>query len=188
MPEAKLANLVVNGGMRKFQMMRYLLLNPKRRKKELDDEDRVQEIFNDLKSKHGTQYTVMQLRIWAELIAGDLYSSTSDAPSENSMFQRAGGSSSGQKKKNSTGTDIAQALSEAATAITCALTGSAKTTPVGHGATITSSPAKLIDSRSKLYKQLSELQNLRSMGILTDAEYATEKETILSLLKELKSR
>lgn len=42
-------------------------------------------------TKHGTQYTVMQLRIWAKLIAGGLYSSTSDAPSENSMFERAGG-------------------------------------------------------------------------------------------------
>lgn len=44
----------------------------------------------------------------------------------------------------------------------------------------------MIDSRAKLYKQLSELQNLRSMGILTDAEYATEKETIMDLLKKLK--
>lgn len=93
----------------------------------------------------------------------------------------------GHKKKDPTRTAIAQALSEAATAIVCALTGSAKTTP-GHGAIITSSPANLIDSRSKLYKQLSEHQNLRSTGILTDAEYATEKETIMSLLKELKSR
>ena len=117
-----------------------------------------------------------------EVIAGGLYSSTSDPPSENSMFQRAGGSSSSQKKKDTTGTTIAQAL---ATAITCAL-DPAKTTP-GHGATSSSSPAKLIESRSKLYKQLSELQNLRSMGILTDAEYATEKETIMNLLKELKS-
>lgn len=158
----------------------------KKKKKKPDNEAKVQEIIDDLKSKYGTQYTIMQLRIWAELIAGGLYSSTSDPP-DNSMFQRAGGSSSGPKKKDQTGTAFAQALSEAATAITCALSGPAKTTP-GHGAITTSSPAKLIDSRSKLYKQLSELQNLRSMGILTDAEYATEKETIMSLLKELKSR
>ena len=60
---------------------------------------KAQEIFDDLKSKHGTQYTVMQLRIWAELIAGGLYSNTSDPPPENSMFQKAGGGSSGQKKR-----------------------------------------------------------------------------------------
>ena len=74
---------------------------PKKKKKKVDNEDKVQKIVDDLKSKHGTQYTVMQLRIWAELIAGGFYSSTSDPPSENSMFQRAGGSSSGQKKERS---------------------------------------------------------------------------------------
>ena len=66
-----------------------------KKKKKHDNEAKVQEIVDD----HGTQYTVMQLCIWAELIAGGLYSSTSDPPSENSMFQRAGGSSSGQKKR-----------------------------------------------------------------------------------------
>ena len=49
----------------------------------------------------------------------------------------------------------------------------------------TGSPAKLIESRSKLYKQLSELQNLKSMGVLTDAEYIEEKETIMGLLGKL---
>ena len=47
------------------------------------------------------------------------------------------------------------------------------------------SPAKLIESRSKLYKQLSELQNLKSMGVLTDTEYIEEKETIMGLLGKL---
>ena len=72
---------------------------PRKKKKKLDNEDKVQEVVDDLKSKHGTKYTVMQLRIWAELIASGLYSNTSDPPSENSMFQRAGGSSSGKKKE-----------------------------------------------------------------------------------------
>ena len=38
------------------------------------------------------------------------------------------------------------------------------------------SPAKVIDSRSKLYKQLPELQNLKTSGILTKEELITEKE------------
>ena len=159
------------------------------RKKKKDNEAKVQEIVDSLKSKYGSQFTIMQIRIWAELIASGLYPSTSEPPHENSMFQRAGGNSSSQKKKDQGGSAIAQALSEAATAITCALTQSssaAKGAP-GHGASINSSPAKMIDSRAKLYKQLLELQNLKSMGILTDAEYAMEKETIMDLLKKLKS-
>ena len=159
------------------------------RKKKKDNEAKVQEIVDSLKSKYGSQFTIMQIRIWAELIASGLYPSTSEPPHENSMFQKAGGSSASQKKKDQSGSAIAQALSEAATAITCALTQSssaAKGTPA-HGASTSSSPAKMIDSRAKLYKQLSELQNLKSMGILTDAEYAMEKETIMDLLKKLKS-
>ena len=50
------------------------------------------------------------------------------------------------------------------------------------------SPARLIDSRSKLYKQLSELQNSKSMGILNDAEYAIEKEMTMDLLRQLKGQ
>ena len=36
---------------------------PKKKKKKVDNEAKVQEIVDDLKLKHGTQYTVMQLRI-----------------------------------------------------------------------------------------------------------------------------
>ena len=158
-----------------------------RRKKKKDNEVKVQEIVDSLKSKYESQFTIMQLRIWAELIASGLYPSTSEPPYQNSMFQRAGGSSSSQRKRDQGGTAFTEALTEAATAITCALTqsGSSKGPP-RPGASTSSSPAKMIDSRAKLYKQLSELQNLRSTGILTDAEYATEKETIMDLLKKLK--
>ena len=65
----------------------YVTQPPKKEKKQ-DNEAKIQEIVDDLKSKHGTQYTVVQLRIWAELIAGGLYSSTSDPPSENSKSWR----------------------------------------------------------------------------------------------------
>ena len=90
-----------------------------------------------------------------------------------------------KKKQDQNESGVAQAL----TAFTQVLTGATKTVPLpsGQGVT-TSSPARLIESRSKLYKQLSELQNLKSAGILTESEYATEKETIMDLLKQLKGK
>ena len=104
----------------------------------------------------------MQLLIWAELIASG---STSELPYQNSIFQRAGSSSS-QRKSDQGATAFTEALTDAATAVTCVLTqsGSSKRTP-RPGASTSSSPAKMIDSRPKLYKQLSELQNLRSTGM-----------------------
>lgn len=50
------------------------------------------------------------------------------------------------------------------------------------------SPAKLIENHSKVYKQLSELKVLKSNGVLNDEEYTTEKATTMDLLKQLGSK
>ena len=68
-------------------------------KKKVDNEVEVQKIMDSLKSKNGTKYTVMQLRIWAELVCSGLYTSTEEPPCKNSMFQRAEGDSSSHEKK-----------------------------------------------------------------------------------------
>ena len=145
---------------------------PKR--KQSEREDKVQEIVHNLKEKHSTTYTPMQLRIWAEMIASSLHSSTEDPPNT-SMF--AGGTP--YKKNKEQPTPVAQALMDAATAIASALSPKVASC---------ASPAKGIENRSKLYKQLGELQNLRSMGVLNDDEYQTEKKSIMSLLHQLKTK
>ena len=97
------------------------------------------------------------------------------------MFMRAGGATP-YRKKSVQQSPITQALTEAAVAISTALSPSpGMQLNQGTG----TSPAKVIDSRSKLYKQLSELQNLKTSGILTEEEYITEKESIMTLLKQL---
>lgn len=54
-------------------------------------------------------------------------------------------------------------------------------------ATVGKSPAKLIENRSKCYKQLSELNNLRTAGVLSDSEYQLEKDSVMETLKELQN-
>ena len=146
------------------------------KKKAMEKEEKVQEVLKNLKEKHLSHCTAMQLRIWAEMIAGGIYVSMDDPPNT-TMFVRAGGGTPCKKKKEQD-SSVAHALTEAATAITSALS------PRVAGASV-GSPAKLIESRSKLYKQLSELQSLRSSGVLTDEEYKAEKEVIMELLKQL---
>ena len=134
----------------------------------------MQEVLEILKNKHESGFTPMQLRIWGEMIAGGLHSSTDDPP-QTSMFSRAGGKAI--QKKSSQVTNL---ITEAATAITSALTS-----PKPSGVVVqTTSPAKMI---SKLYRQLSELHNLHSTGVLTDSEYASEKQTIMDILQKLKA-
>ena len=47
-----------------------------------------------------------------------------------------------------------------------------------------SSPERLIDARSKCYKQLSEPYNLKSSGIFSE-EYLVEKSAVMANLKLL---
>lgn len=126
----------------------------KKRKKDEEREDKVGTIIKELKEKHGTNgYTPMQYRVWAEMVAGGVYTSTDNSPTT-SMFVRAGG---GTKKNSSS--------------VTVAASGS--------------SPAKVIENRSKCYKQLSDLKNLLDSGVLSILEYNEEKATVMATLKKL---
>ena len=59
--------------------------------------------IEELKEKHGqTTYTCMQYRIWAELLSGGVYSSTSEAPTHSTMFMRAGSGGKQKRKSHST--------------------------------------------------------------------------------------
>lgn len=140
------------------------------------------EVVEELKSKHCTKYTPMQYCIWSELIVGGLHISYSDAPDNNTMFNRAGGGAKSKSKCDES--PVAQALTDAATAITSVLTPKSSTVT----ARSRNSPAKLFENRSNLYRQLSELHSLKSAGVLTVEEYAMEKEAIMELLQQLKSR
>ena len=155
---------------------------PSKWKKQAENEIKVEEIVDDLKTEHGSSFSPMQQHIWAEMIAAGMHCSTDDPPNTTIlMFMRAGGATP-YRKKSVQQSPIAQALTEAATAISTALSPSpGMQLNQGTG----TSPAKVIDSRSKLYKQLSELQNLKTSSILTEEEYITEKESIMTLLKQL---
>ena len=59
----------------------------KRSSAQEDREEKVQTTIEQLKEKHGTLYTPMQLRIWSESILGGTHSSLEEAPTS-SMFAR----------------------------------------------------------------------------------------------------
>jgi hypothetical protein len=147
---------------------------PKHRKKRASVDtcsERVQELIDKLQKNHGSKFTTMQVRIRAELVVAGMHRSLDEPPQGNSVFERVG-SGGGVNTTVSKETSIAKVVYDAASAISSAFSPY-KTVPSLHAG----SPAKLIESRSKLYKQLSELQNLKSMGGLTDTEYVEEKET-----------
>ena len=124
----------------------------------------------------------MQYRIWGEMVAGGLHIDT-DNPPNTTMFARAGGGTPSRKKtQQSTAVNL---FTEAAAAFSSALSPKTPVSLCSSGAG--TSPARVIDSRSKLYKQLSDLQNLKSSGVLSEDEYLLEKESIMDLLTKLKA-
>ncbi len=148
----------------------------KKKKKKKDDEskeERVEEAIQTLQDKHGKEFTAMQYRIWAEMHVGGYQPSLDEAPS-NSMFLRAGGAA---VKRRTTADIVSQAINQLSPALSPSIT-----TPTSHSS---GSPAKLIDNRSKCYKQLGELKNLMQAGILSDEEYSREREAIMGTLKSL---
>ena len=144
----------------------------KRKKKDGESkEEKVEETIQALQDKQGKEFTPMQYRIWAEMHVGGYQPSLDEAPS-NSMFLRAGGAAI---KRRTTADIVSQAINQLAPALSPSVA-----LPTSH-----SSPAKLIDNRSKCYKQLGELKNLMQAGILSDEEYSREREAIMGTLKSL---
>ena len=97
------------------------------------------------------------------------------------MFIRAGCGTPSRKKSDS---GVAQALTLIADHISSP-TDQSRPGTRRNSATVNVSPAKTIENRSKCYHQLKELHDLKSTGILTDAEYEAEKKTVVQTLKNL---
>ena len=146
----------------------------KKRKVQATKDEEVQKIVEKLTTKHGTNFTTMQLRIWVEMINGGLYSSY-DNPPATSMFSRAGSASKENEPL------VNQVIVDAANAITLSFSARATSVP-----STCNSPSKLNEDHSKLYKQLSELHSLKSANALSEEEYKAEKKLSWSYLRNLK--
>lgn len=132
-------------------------------------ENEVEEIINNLAETHSRKFTQMQYRIWAEMYITSYHKSLTDPP-KTSMFERAGGADSSHKRKAGQDSVVEKQLSTALSS-----------TP---STSLATSPPKAIEGRSKCYKQLVDLKNLKTSGILSEDEYKVEKDAIMASLKK----
>ena len=143
--------------------------------KQEEKDDKIQTIIDKLMQLHGEKYVAMQYRIWAEMVDGGMNNVDYYTPPKGSMFRRAGGDEPSARKKDDSESALTKALTNIASAI------SPQATPL-HA----SPPSKKIDGRSKCYKQLADLKNLKESNILTEEEFKVEREAILGILNNLK--
>ena len=146
-----------------------------------------------LNEKHGRElYSHAVYRIWSELHVNGMHTDL-DKPPNNSMFKRAGSSTPTTTKNKQSGSEsvspeVAQALTQAATQVSSAIVTAFTPQSASSGRSTSqtgNSPAKVIENRSKCYRQLTDLQNLRSQGLLSDEDYFREKDAIMGILKKL---
>ena len=165
--------------------------HPKKKSTREQRDEKLKQAVEALNEKHGSNYTPMQYHniIWSELHANGMHTDL-DKPPNNSMFKRAGANTPSTKKKqsDSTSPEMAQALTQAAiqvsSAIVAAFTPQSAAVSSGPSTSQGISPAKIVDNRSKCYRQLSDFQNLRSQGLLSDEDYSHEKDAIMGILKK----
>ena len=161
---------------------------PKKKSAKEEREDKLKQAMDTLTKKHGSNYTQMQYRIWSEVYANGMHTDL-DSPPTNSMFKRAGsgtGTPSTKKKQtDSTSPEMAEALTQAASEVSSAIVAAFTPKSAVPSTSTCVSPAKVIENRSRCYKQLSDLQSLRSQGLLSEEEYVREKDAIMGLLKKL---
>ena len=83
------------------------------------------------------------------------------------MFSRAGRLTTSKRRADE------GVFTEALTRVANKISGALSPVPASSStpSTTGNSPAKLIEYRSKCYRQLSELNNLKSSGVLTEEEY-----------------
>ena len=146
-----------------------------------EKEDEVDDIFKQLKEKHGEKYDTPRLRLWARSICSKIHDDL-DSPPDLPAFRDA----TGQKKAKR------ETLTDALTGAEAAFTTAFKSTPTKSPPRtddplqpVGVSPGRSVELRMKNFEQLRYLQQLYDDGILTTTEYEEQKEKILSSLRKL---
>ena len=155
--------------------------HPIKKTKKDERDSAVKKYIEDLNAAHKEKYTPMQYRIWAEMKSGGLHDSMTTPPAT-SMFMRAGGTT--PKKTAGANDTVSQAICQLASALTPKVPSSSATVASRVG----DSPAKVIENRSKCYRQLAELKNLMESGLLSEEEYTSERQAVMDTLHKLKGK
>ena len=147
---------------------------PSSRRQEKENE--VDDVYQDLKNRHGDSFSTPQLRLWARIVTANLHEDL-DTPPTIPAFGSA-------PKRPRQSESFSDALSGAAVAIVKALGGETSTKRCDSPTSVYS-PSKSVELRMKNFEQLRYLQQLFDDGVVMQEEYLEQKQGILCALKKL---
>ena len=116
----------------------------------------VEEIEDDLSSKHEGKYTEEQIRMWAHLIQMNKHTSY-EKPSNKKFWKTSDSSESSQG------------------------TSSSKSSSLGSSKSVLDSPSKRVSLRGQCIDQLHQLKQLHTDGGITEDQYTEMKESIMKI-------
>ena len=155
-----------------------------RRTKRDIHEDQCDEYYEELSKIHGDNYSSVQLRLWARMLANGLHNDKNEPPA---VPMITGVTPKRPKKESLQDTIVCVAKTFADAFIDKKVQKSSpelslkENISVAHGV----SPGRAADVRMKNYEQLRYLQSLLDDGILSLDEFCEQKQTILFALKKL---
>ena len=153
-------------------------------------ESEVDEVVSELKEKHGSKYSLPQLRLWARSVISGNHDSKDEPPNLPAIT----GLAPKRPKKQSFGDALAEAASTFASAIRApeirqsggpnavVLSGSSPVKVSENERPVCLSPGRVTELRSK---KLQELKYLLEHNILTNEEFGEQKALVLASLRKL---
>ena len=145
-----------------------------REKRKKDQEEELEDIFLQLKKKHGSTYSGPQLRLWARMIVAKTHDDIDNPPNVPMIT----GFAQSRRSEN-----FSDALSSAASTIAKAL--SPPPSSSSSALPVLCSPSKTADIRMRNLEQLRALKQLCEDGVLTEEEFLSQKEIVLQALNKL---
>ena len=148
----------------------------RRETKRSEREEELEDVFQQLKRRHGDEYSGPQLRLWAHMFVANTHDDLDHPPKVPLIV--------GHVKQQPHRESLSDAFSNAANAFAKALSPATQSTSPSTSQSMCS-PSKVVDIRMKNLEQLRCLQQLREDGILTDQEFLIQKSIVLKSLNQL---
>ena len=130
----------------------------------------VDDTVDELRVKHGTKFTNLQYRVWAETIQSGSHESLDDPP-RGSFF-----GCKGQSTKKSTCTNVS---SQPPASPASPTSSSAQST------SLSLTPGKTAQLQSTYIKQIKELHDLLEVGAITQEHFTKQRDNLLEQMDKL---
>ena len=151
---------------------------PRKKSSRRDEKEKdVDDLFQDLKDRHGSEYSGPQLRLWARMVSNGVHEDLDNPP----HVPMISGTALKRQKQES----LAEALTGAATAFAKVFNSPSSAQPSGVTPTVGLSPCKAADLRMKHLEQLRYLQQLMEDNIISESEFLEQKQIIIATLRKI---